>query len=234
MTRKVRLEDAKGRDGLVYLLPPPRATGPELCGADGGSVRFERVIKSPMDRSETTLRRQYKDDDSLARALIEGDPEIDMEAAGRISGPCDRVWIDENGSPLYAASLVEIVYGPDGMEKERRAPVDVQANVGENMPLRWTGRFFQREEIIRRFTITRKLQILHTDGLTFDFLLRMAGMLEKKDAFVSIGAGLKGRDPLVLERNGTPHRAFLEGRTKDSEYMLVLHLSNLELKKAAS
>jgi len=234
MIRKVRLEDAKRRDGLVYLSPPPRMSKPELRTADGGPVRFEKIIKSPMDRSESALRRQNHNDDSLARALIEGDPEIDMEAAGRIAGACDRVWVDPEGEPLYAASLMEIVYGPDGEEKERRAPVDVEANIGEEMPMRWTGRFFKPDEIIRRFAITRKFQILHTDGLTFDFLHRMAATLEKKDALVSMGAGPKGCNPLVFERNGTPHRAFLEGRTKGDTYLLILHLSNLEIKRPAS
>lgn len=234
MIRKIRLEDAKGRDGLVWLSLPPRTAKPELRTLEGKQVRFERIIKSPMDRSETALRRQYKDDDLLARALIDSDPEIDMEAAGCMAGPCDKVWIDPEGEPLYAATMLEVVYGPDGKEKERRTPINTEANVGEDMPLRWTERFFTREEIVRRFAITRKFQILHTDGLTFDFLLRMARMLEKKDALASIGAGSKGRDPLIFERNGTPHRAFLEGRTKGNEYLLILHLSNLELKRSPS
>ena len=234
MIRKVRLEDAKGRDGLVWLSPPPRMSKPEFRAPDGGPVRFKRIIKSPMDRSESALRRQYTNDDYLARALINGDPEIDMESAGHIAGACDRVWVNPEGEPLYAATMMEIVYGPDGEEKERRAPVYVEANVGEEMPLRWTGRFFRRDEIIRRFAITRKFQVLHSDGLTFDFLHRMAAALEKKDAFVSISADLRGRYPLIFERNGTPHRAFLEGRTKGDDYLLVLYLSTLELKRPAS
>ena len=229
--RRIRLEDAKGRDGLVWLSSPPSTAKPEFRAPDGGAVHFKRIIKSLMDRSENTLRRQYKDDDSLARALTQGDPEIDMEAAGCVAGPCDRVWVDPEGEPLYAATMMEIVLGPDGMEKERRAPHDIEANVGEDMPLRWTGRFYQREEIIRRFAITRKFQILHSDGLTFDFLHRMAGMLEKKNALASMGAGLKGRDPLIFERNGAPHRAFLEGRTRGDEYRLILYLSIQEIKR---
>ena len=231
MIRKVRLEDARGRDGPVWLSSPPRTAEPECSALDGGPVRFERIIKSPMDRSESALRRQYKNDDSLVLALIDGDPEIDMEAAGRIAGACDRVWVDPEGTPLYAAQMVEVIYGPDGVEKERRAPVDVDATVGEEMPLRWTGRFFSREEIVRRFAITRKFQILHTDGLTYEFLHRMAGLLENNEALVSIGAGPKGRDPLIFKRNGTPHRAFLEGRTQGDEYLLILHLSDMELKR---
>ena len=231
MTRKVRLANDKGRDGLVFLVPPPGTAKQEFHTPDGAAVRFERIIKSSMDRSESALRRQYLNEDSFVRALIDGDPEIHMEVAGRVAGPCDRVWVDPEGTPLYAAQMVEVLYGPDGFEKERRAPVDVEANVGEDMPLRWTGRFFQREEIVRRFAITRKFQILHTDGLTFDFLHRMAGLLENKDALMSIGAGPKGRDPLVFERNETPFRGFLEGQTNDEKYLLVLHLSDMELKR---
>ena len=234
MIRKVRLEDAKGRDGLVWLSSPPGTAKQEVRAPDGGAVRFERIIKSPMERGEVALRRNYKDDDSLALALIDGDPEIDMEAAGRIAGACDRVCIDPQGEPLYAAKMMEIVYGTNGIEKERRTPIDTEANIGEDMPLLWTGRFYQREEIIRRFAITRKFQIIHTDGLTFDFLYQMAAALEKKEALVTIGAGPKGRDPLVFERNGAPHRAFLEGRKKADEYLLILHLSNMEIKRAAS
>ena len=234
MIRKVRLEDAKGRDGLVWLSPPLRTAKQEFRTPDNEPVRFERIIKSPMEQSDKSLPRRYKDDDSLARALIEDDPEMDLEAAGKIAGPCDRVWVDPEGTPLYSATMMEIVFGPDGAEKKRRTPVDVEANIGEEMPLRWTGRFFSREEVVRRFAITRKFQILHSDGLTFDFLHRMAATMEKKNALVSIGAGADGRDPLILERNGTPHRAFLEGRTKSDEYMLILHLSNLELKRPAS
>ncbi|HPQ70589.1 MAG TPA: hypothetical protein PKW95_15800 [bacterium] len=233
MMRKIRLEDLKGRDGLVWISSPTHMAKQEFRTPDGGPVHFERIIKSPIERGEIALRHHYKDDDSLARALTQGDPEIDMEAAGRVTGPCDRVWVDPEGIPLYAATMMEVVYEPDGMEKERRVPVDKEANIGEGMPLRWTGRFYQREEIVRRFAITRKFQVLHSDGLTFDFLHRMAATLEKKKVLVSIGAGAKGRDQLILERNGTPYRAFLEGRTNGEKYILVLHLSNLELKRPA-
>jgi hypothetical protein len=45
-----------------------------------------------------------------------------------------------------------------------------------------------------------------------------------------LGAGSKSNQPLILRRNGTPYRGFLEGRTRGETYRLVLHLSNLELK----
>ena len=48
-----------------------------------------------------------------------------------------------------------------------------------------------------------------------------------------IGAGDKGNLPLVFQANGKPYRGFLEGKTKDKSYQLVLHLSEMELKKPA-
>ena len=40
----------------------------------------------------------------------------------------------------------------------------------------------------------------------------------------------KGNEPQVNQDGGKTYRAFLEGRTKDQAYILLIHLSNLELK----
>jgi hypothetical protein len=46
-----------------------------------------------------------------------------------------------------------------------------------------------------------------------------------------IRGGEKGNEPLVMNRGGKPYNAFLEGRVKGDAYCLILHLSNMELKK---
>jgi hypothetical protein len=40
----------------------------------------------------------------------------------------------------------------------------------------------------------------------------------------------KGNEPLMFQDGGKTYRAFLEGRTKDQAYVLLIHLSNLKLK----
>jgi hypothetical protein len=45
-----------------------------------------------------------------------------------------------------------------------------------------------------------------------------------------LGGGVKGNEPLVFQDGGKTYRAFLEGRVKDKSYILLIHLSNLELK----
>jgi len=160
---------------------------------------------------------------------MEEDPEIDLEATGRRTGPTDRVLLDPEGKVLYAAAQVEVISDRDGVEMERRLPADTPANVDSDAPLVWTGRMLPRAEAARRFAFSRALQLRHVDGLTLDFLFGMARELDEADALVLVGGGPAGRDPIVLERNGVPHRGFLEGRVDGERYLLVLHLTNLEL-----
>lgn len=58
----------------------------------------------------------------------------------------------------------------------------------------------------------------------------MAKELQDSKSLVLIGAGAKGTDPILLTRGGQPYRGFLEGRAEKDRYMLILHLSDIELK----
>ena len=76
-----------------------------------------------------------------------------------------------------------------------------------------------------------KKQLIHVNGLTYDFLYEIAKELHKKDSLMLLRGGEKGDRPLVMNRGGKPYNAFLEGRIEKDAYMLILHLSNMELKK---
>ena len=80
----------------------------------------------------------------------------------------------------------------------------------------------------------RSLQLRHVDGVTFDFLYTMAKELADADVMVLLGAGQSGKEPRVMQINGTPYRWFLEGRSNGESYLLLLHLSNMELKLPAA
>lgn len=49
-----------------------------------------------------------------------------------------------------------------------------------------------------------------------------------------LAAGEGGKAPLVLQSNGSPYRGFLEGRVEGESFLLLLHLSAMELKKPIS
>jgi hypothetical protein len=59
----------------------------------------------------------------------------------------------------------------------------------------------------------------------------MARILDEKDSLMLVQGGPKGNEPIVLNRGGKPYNAFLEGRVKGDSYCLILHLSNMELKR---
>ncbi len=80
------------------------------------------------------------------------------------------------------------------------------------------------------FVFSKKYQIKHINGLTYDFLFEMARQLDEKRSVMLIGGGPKGVAPLVLANGGTFYRAFLEGRVEGEKYCLIIHLTNLELK----
>lgn len=229
MSRWIRIRDGRGRDARVRMEPAHRRGRPTFEAPDGRGVEATRFIKAPMSRSYDMLRHRYPDDAELAELLMEEDPEIDLEATGRRTGPTDRVLLDPEGNVLYAAAEVEVICDGEGGEMERRLPADAPANVDGESPLVWTGRMLPRSEATRRFAFTRALQLRHVDGLTYDFLFGMARELDQAGSLVLVGAGPGGRDPIILERNGIPHRGFLEGRVDGDRYLLVLHLTNLEL-----
>jgi hypothetical protein len=192
-------------------------------------VESTRFVKAPLSKSYDALRGRCSDDAELAELLAEEDPEIDFEAAGRKTGPTDRVFLDGDRQVLYAAGEVEVLCDRHGVEVERRVPTDTPANVDGDHPLVWTGRMIPRAQAARRFAFTRNAQLRHVDGLTYDFLFAMAAELDAADVLVLVGAGPQGGDPIRLERNGLPYRGFLEGRVDGDRYLLVLHLSHLEL-----
>jgi len=227
--RKVHLANAEGRDTVVAFTtvaaPPP----PPL-GKDGARVAFRRYLAANAEGLHDALSTRLGED--YAKALVDGDPEVDLENVGRTIGDTSSVLLSHDGHVLYAAPrLVEILFGPDGAERERRAPVDTEPNVADELPIRWTKMRFKRADLVHRFVVVRTLQVRHVDGLTYDYLHAIAKGLDDADEVVLLGGGEKGRDPLIFDVNGTPFRAFLEGRVEGPRYQLLLHLSNLELKR---
>lgn len=231
MASIIRLTNAAGRDGSVQTALPLRE--PDVAtGLPGHTVSFRRYLASTEAcRGEALAARLGED---YAQALVDGDPEIDVEHVGRAIGETNVVYLTAAGEFLHSPpSVVEVITLPDGSEKERRAPVDIEANVDDANPVRWTGRKFAIGDAVRRFVFRRTLQVVHVDGLTYDFLHGIAADLAKDRVLMLVGAGAKGTDPLVFQANGRPCRGFLEGRVDGERYQLLLHLSDMELKRPA-
>jgi hypothetical protein len=229
---KIHISNASNRDATVVAtsIPAPNGT---IASKNGKPVSFQRYVAAGEGRLNEDLVKTLGD--AYSQQLIESDPEIDIEMVGRTIDDTNTVLLDKDNQPLYCApEIMEIIYGPDGKEVERRTPVEIAPNVNEDMPVKWTGKLIPRTELLRKYGIKRTMQLRHVDGVTFDFLFAIAKELDEKDSVMLLAGGEGGKGPLVLQSNGSPYRGFLDGRVNGDSFLLLLHLSAMELKKPAA
>lgn len=225
--RKIHIMNEEKRDATVAIESVKPKDGP-VSGVPGKKLQFRRYLAAAESGTHGKLV-QHKGD--LAQALIDGDPEIDVEVVGKFVGDTQTVFLSAKGEVLHASpKIVDVLFGPDGGERERKPAADVPSNTTEKeSPVRFARRM-SKAELVTKFAVRRSVQIKHVDGLSYDFLYKMAKELADKGEVALVGAGPKGRDPLIFQENGTPYRGFLEGRVDGTKYKLLLHLSNLELR----
>lgn len=232
---QLNLANSKGRDATVTTETVAGGMVVRWVDAEGRAARSVRVLRGTLDRDVDALAARAGGLDKVADLLVAGDPEVDLETFGTLLGPTSRVYVgqSETGARqvVHKVDEFEVVRNPDGSERERRPRKVLLSNTNTEIPLRWSGKLMKKEEVAHRFVLASKLQITHTNGLTYDFLHGMARELEEKGSLLLVGGGAKATQPLVFQRGGTPYRGFMEGRTQGDRYLLVLHLSNLELRK---
>lgn len=227
----INLTDSRKRDAVIKAESVSARKQVRYIGPKGGASYTRKVLKVTVDHDyDNLIEIADKDNEKLAQLLIESDIEADKEIFGRFLWNVSRVYINEDEEVTYRIQQNEVIYTPDGKFKERRQRERAEANVDSDIPLSWTGKKIDKNTAIRRYVFSSKLQIVHINGLTYDFLYGMAKELHDMDSLMLLGGGKKGKDPLVFRRGSTAYRGFLEGRIKGESYILLLHLSNAELK----
>lgn len=226
--RKINLANEKKRDALVGFELNRTKDSCHYRTLSGKEVSAGRFLRYSEKTVPEKLFAQHPD---FADSLINGDPEIEMELAGKMLDDLAKVYLSSDNKVVYSARLMENIYAPDGSKKESKEAVAQLANIAdEALPLRWTGKMFPKNQALRKFVFARTYQLRHVNGLTFDFLYEMAKKLHDSNSMMLLGGGEKGNAPLVMTNNGTPYRGFLEGRINGDSFCLLLHLTNLELK----
>jgi hypothetical protein len=226
--RGLNLMNDKKRDAVVAFAPAARHSSIKMTLSDGREKKNIQFVKTT--RAYDTLMRRYHSGEALAETLIREDPELDIETTGRFISGTHKMYLDGEGGTAYRVRLVQVVKNADGSEKERREALKAAANINVDIPVRWSGREYPKQDALRTFVFTRNYQLRHTSGLSYDFLYDMAKQLHERGVLMFVGAGKKGTDPIVLSLGGTPYRGFLEDRIAGRTYALILHLTNLELK----
>jgi hypothetical protein len=228
----INIANSKGRDAVVGAQSVIKPMKVRWVDEQGRQAQSARVLKSDLSHDLSALEAAAGARDKIAQALIAGDPEIDAEMFGSIMKETSRVYVDPDGQVVHRVQQFEILKNPDGTERERRHKKIPLPNANVETPLKWTGKQMKKKDVYNKFVFAGKRQIVHINGLTYDFLFNMAKELEQADSMMLLGAGPKANQPLVLQRGGQQYRGFLEGRTQGDKYCLILHLSNMELKPA--
>jgi len=227
---EINICNSVGRDAVVNMESVNVPLRVRWLDSKNRQARNIRVLKSTVDHDIESLVADQGGLENVAKALIDGDPEINLESVGSFLAATSRVFVDQSNKMVHRIQQFEIVKDPQGNERERRTRAVVPQNVSSDMPLNWTGTFLKKSDVVRKFVFANKMQLMHINGLTYDFLFGMAKELEEKESMMLLGGGPKSNQPLILRRGSSPYRGFLEGRTDGDKYCLLLHLSNLELK----
>jgi len=228
--RKINLANEKGRNAEIGFKPFTQTKDVVSVDKNNKSVSSKKIIKATIKSDYPAISAANDSDPAkIAQALIDGNPEVDIELVGKFIGSTSRVFIDENINLVYSITKTEKVFNTKGEMTAEREPRHLPANIISDIPIKWSGKLFKKAAVYNKFVFVRKYQLQHDSGLTYDFLYDMAQKLHESESLMLMGSG-NGTGPIVFQDGGKPFRAFLEGRIQGDQYLLLLHISNLELK----
>ena len=227
--KEIYIANEKNRDANVKFVSLIKEDEP-LYNFKNKPVKSRKILINSNETSDESLKNKYKD--KIADKILKEDIDVDIEYAGKFIGDLDRIFLNAKSEILYSPPKIkDVFYNTKGEEIKKEDPKELMANIKNDSPaIKWTGKFFKREDVLKKFVITKSIQLKHVDGLTYEFLYDMAKTLDDKKSLVLLGGG-NGKDPLIFQTNGTPYRGFLDGRINKKQYQLILRLSNMELKK---
>lgn len=230
-TRFIHLENQgiTARVSLQNVLPLQRK--PELITrTPKGKIASLPILKG----INTTIVPQTLSPEDI----ITGDPELQYENGGKI------LEMDLMTTAYFAAEtttkvpvsdfqFIDELYDLHGKVSDRRPHLTRKSNINDTLPIK-LGKRIPIEQALTTFVFRYTYQLVHEDGVTMDFLYKLAQDLDQNRVVALLGAGSKGNQPLVLRDKGSPYRAFLYGKvgqeTEQGKYKLLLLLSDQELK----
>ncbi|MCA1904581.1 MAG: hypothetical protein CV045_07920 [Cyanobacteria bacterium M5B4] len=172
--------------------------------------------------------------------LIDSDPELDWRSGGEIleMDMLTTAYFDPNDNdrrPVSDFQVFDIIYDAQGNAIDRRPKLNRKANINTPIPVK-LGKRLPLLQVLTTFVLRHTYQLVHEDGVTREFLYRIAQDLHHKQEMAIVGAGVKGNQPIVMRDKGSPYRGFLYGEIgkdqQQEQYKLLLLLSDQELKLA--
>ena len=231
--RKINISNSLKRDAIVGFEAKPSKKKIFQVLKDKNPKINIKMLKSTLQTDINTLSKNYDDLEELSQDIINSDIECDIETVGMIIGSTNKIYANKDNKIVYNVHIIEVQKDPKAQEISRKPFVPKDANIAiDELPIKWSNKAMPKTMAIKKFVFAKHYQIRHINGLTYDFLYSMAKELSDKNSMMFVGGGAKGNEPLLITSGGTSYRGFLEGRVDGDKYMLILHLTNLELKEA--
>ncbi|MDF1878414.1 hypothetical protein JHD46_02030 [Sulfurimonas sp. SAG-AH-194-C20] len=230
--RKINLANSDKRNAILGFEAKPTKSKIKQVLKSGAEKINVKILKTTLATDIKTLSKKFTDLEELSQEIINSDIECDIETTGMLIGTTNKIYADKENKILFNVQLIEVKKDKDANELSRKPLVQKDANIAlESLPIKWSSKGMPKADAIKKFVFAKHYQIRHVNSLTYDFLFQMAKKLSDTNKMMFVGAGSKGNEPLLVTSGGTPYRGFLEGRVKDDKYILILHLTNLELKE---
>jgi len=181
---EINIANSDSRDAIVSFEVPHETRNVRWLDMLNRQATHVRVLKSTLDRDYEALVDQAGDIDSLTEQMLNEDPEVNMEVVGTVLREVSRIYVSSHRQILHHANQWEVICNIDGSVRERRERVRLPQNIRQDSALRWSGVFIPKSEAYRKFVFSDQLQLVHINGLTYDFLYAMAKELEIRDSLM--------------------------------------------------
>ena len=115
----INISNAKSRDAVVALegLMPKRDV--RYLDPNGRPAVTRKLLKSDVSHDLAQLMKKRKKLESISKALVKDDPEIDIEHFGMFLADTSRVYVSPRGI-VHVVEEFEVIKNPDGTIRERR------------------------------------------------------------------------------------------------------------------
>ena len=156
--KEIHIANSKNRDANVRFVSLIKENDPKLA-YKGKTIKNSRLLISSDETSEDSLIKKYQS--KLAENILKDDVDVDVEYAGKFIGDIDRILFNSKNEILYSPPKIkEVLFNKEGKEVKKQDPKEIVPNVRDDTPpLKWTGKFFKREDVLKKFVINKSIQL---------------------------------------------------------------------------
>ena len=195
---------------------------------NGKKVKHIKILN--FDSKLDIQNMDYNED--LTEHLLNGDPEIDIEYAGKNLRHTNRLVVDSNLKPVYNYIEFDVLQPPIGERKERVHKQSIRNTIG-SVPVIASEEYISPGDFIQKYIVKQSFFMGHTDGVSYKFLYEFAKKLSEMHKLVriyAIDSETKKKMPIVIRNGGSLFpAAFIEGKIRGEDYCLTLLLVEREL-----